>query len=456
MVPDDPHHPRRLPVRGRRRLQEGRGPLRRRAQPPRPREDAAHRLATCCSSTSPPTTSTSTPRRSCSTPSPTTAGTLVFVSHDRYFVDRLATKVIEVGGGEAPLYPGGYEDFLVLEEAAGARRRRLCRRRDDARTWTTGPPRSRRRRSRRRAASAPEGRLRPQRPAAPEALAASREAQGRTRSRSRASRPAATPAEPPGPPPAPVRPAPPERQVLERELKKTKARLAELEKRVTEKEQAVKDARGADGRARLLRRPGDAPPRPPRSTRSSCGRPATSWPSGRPSRPRSTRSPAQLAGGARRPPGASQALGRRCHGIRLAARPDSPRVVRRAPSGRAWPPGSKTTEASQTAPRPAPVACWQAPLQGLRVQDSPAAACPCAAARETRRARRRRESWCTRWSPGERHVYCSSPLLHRRPGEAGRGRLSDATQLTGPRSGSWPPPRRRPMSRPITSGEAGR
>jgi chromosome segregation ATPase len=34
---------------------------------------------------------------------------------------------------------------------------------------------------------------------------------------------------------------PPERQALERELKKTKARLAELEKRITEKEQAVKE-----------------------------------------------------------------------------------------------------------------------------------------------------------------------------------------------------------------------
>jgi uncharacterized coiled-coil protein SlyX len=33
---------------------------------------------------------------------------------------------------------------------------------------------------------------------------------------------------------------PPERQALERELKKTKLRLADLEKRVTEKEQAVK------------------------------------------------------------------------------------------------------------------------------------------------------------------------------------------------------------------------
>jgi len=40
------------------------------------------------------------------------AGTLLFVSHDRYFVDRLAAKVVEVGGGEALLYPGGYEDFL--------------------------------------------------------------------------------------------------------------------------------------------------------------------------------------------------------------------------------------------------------------------------------------------------------------------------------------------------------
>ncbi len=39
-------------------------------------------------------------------------GTMVFVSHDRYFIDRLANKVIHVGGGEAELYPGGYEDFL--------------------------------------------------------------------------------------------------------------------------------------------------------------------------------------------------------------------------------------------------------------------------------------------------------------------------------------------------------
>jgi ATP-binding cassette subfamily F protein 3 len=39
-------------------------------------------------------------------------GTLVFVSHDRYFVDKLATKVIEIGNGQALVYPGNYEEFL--------------------------------------------------------------------------------------------------------------------------------------------------------------------------------------------------------------------------------------------------------------------------------------------------------------------------------------------------------
>ena len=32
-------------------------------------------------------------------------GTLIFVSHDRYFVERLATKIIEVGNGTAVVYP---------------------------------------------------------------------------------------------------------------------------------------------------------------------------------------------------------------------------------------------------------------------------------------------------------------------------------------------------------------
>ena len=43
-------------------------------------------------------------------------GTLVFVSHDRYFVERLATKIIEVGNGEVSSYPGTYKEFLWHKE----------------------------------------------------------------------------------------------------------------------------------------------------------------------------------------------------------------------------------------------------------------------------------------------------------------------------------------------------
>ena len=41
------------------------------------------------------------------------SGTLMFVSHDRYFVDRLSTKVLEIGDGDATLYPGTYEEFRL-------------------------------------------------------------------------------------------------------------------------------------------------------------------------------------------------------------------------------------------------------------------------------------------------------------------------------------------------------
>jgi ATP-binding cassette subfamily F protein 3 len=39
-------------------------------------------------------------------------GTVVFVSHDRYFIDRLATRVFEVEDGKLRVYPGNYEDYL--------------------------------------------------------------------------------------------------------------------------------------------------------------------------------------------------------------------------------------------------------------------------------------------------------------------------------------------------------
>jgi ATP-binding cassette subfamily F protein 3 len=39
-------------------------------------------------------------------------GTVVFVSHDRYFIDKLATRIFEVGNGEVNVFPGNYEDYL--------------------------------------------------------------------------------------------------------------------------------------------------------------------------------------------------------------------------------------------------------------------------------------------------------------------------------------------------------
>ena len=47
-------------------------------------------------------------------------GTLIFVSHDRYFVERLATKVVEIGGGRAQVYPGDYAAFLWSKAQGGA------------------------------------------------------------------------------------------------------------------------------------------------------------------------------------------------------------------------------------------------------------------------------------------------------------------------------------------------
>jgi ATP-binding cassette subfamily F protein 3 len=43
-------------------------------------------------------------------------GTIVFVSHDRHFLDELATKVAEVGGGRVRLHWGGYPDYLRAKE----------------------------------------------------------------------------------------------------------------------------------------------------------------------------------------------------------------------------------------------------------------------------------------------------------------------------------------------------
>ena len=45
-------------------------------------------------------------------------GTLVFVSHDRYFLEQLATRVIEVCGGEVHAYPYSYTEYVRNKEEA--------------------------------------------------------------------------------------------------------------------------------------------------------------------------------------------------------------------------------------------------------------------------------------------------------------------------------------------------
>ncbi len=48
------------------------------------------------------------------------SGTVIFVSHDRYFIDRLATRVLEVENGAVTSYKGNYEDYLRRKEVLAA------------------------------------------------------------------------------------------------------------------------------------------------------------------------------------------------------------------------------------------------------------------------------------------------------------------------------------------------
>jgi ATP-binding cassette subfamily F protein 3 len=44
------------------------------------------------------------------------SGTVIFVSHDRYFLEQLANRVFEVGNGEVQVFPGNYADYLWRKE----------------------------------------------------------------------------------------------------------------------------------------------------------------------------------------------------------------------------------------------------------------------------------------------------------------------------------------------------
>jgi ATP-binding cassette subfamily F protein 3 len=47
-------------------------------------------------------------------------GTVVFVSHDRYFIDKLATRVFEVEDGRVHVFPGNYEDYQWRKGGGGS------------------------------------------------------------------------------------------------------------------------------------------------------------------------------------------------------------------------------------------------------------------------------------------------------------------------------------------------
>ena len=144
-------------------------------------------------------------------------GTIVFISHDRYFINRIGTRVVEVQGGRLTDYLGNYDDYL----AASAAR-------------TSAEP-----------ASAPA----PGRPAGTSAVTPPAGPSGR--------RPAAALAPPaPVPPSAPARPAPareptpPSREgsskksgqrALEREVKVIRGRLETIEKQIAEMETRLAD-----------------------------------------------------------------------------------------------------------------------------------------------------------------------------------------------------------------------
>ncbi len=44
-------------------------------------------------------------------------GTVIVVSHDRYFMDRIATRILDVGDGEIKSFEGNYSEYLEMKES---------------------------------------------------------------------------------------------------------------------------------------------------------------------------------------------------------------------------------------------------------------------------------------------------------------------------------------------------
>jgi len=45
-------------------------------------------------------------------------GSIVFISHDREFIRRLATRIVDIDRGHLNSWPGGYDDYLIAKEEA--------------------------------------------------------------------------------------------------------------------------------------------------------------------------------------------------------------------------------------------------------------------------------------------------------------------------------------------------
>ena len=79
------------------------------------------------------------------------AGTCLFVTHDRYFLDRVATRIVELSRGQFTSYDGNYTDYLLarvqrkaVEEAQEHQRQKFLKRELQ---WVRKAPRARRTKS---------------------------------------------------------------------------------------------------------------------------------------------------------------------------------------------------------------------------------------------------------------------------------------------------------------------
>ena len=90
--------------------------LRRRAPPRRALQDPARAARTCSSSTSRRTTSTPNRSRGSSGTSREYPGTVVAVTHDRYFLDNVAGWILELDRGAGIPWEGNYSSWLEQKE----------------------------------------------------------------------------------------------------------------------------------------------------------------------------------------------------------------------------------------------------------------------------------------------------------------------------------------------------